>query len=496
MIRLTRRVIPAELRERKKEILGEVRGITMVDCVYNALLAGELTPVEPVSNPQEYLPDFLKDYQVEDLSKSLALNQVFNINKPGYGKTLETIMWIKVVLKKDFKALILCPKSVITTWTNQLNKYWPGWASDGMWWITNYEQLYDEQRQSIAKEIFWDVIVLDESHTIKSFKSKITQICFQLKSHNRHCLTGTPIKNRPEDLAAQLKWLDPFSITNYTDFQNMFCHLETDAWGVKPRGLTKNLQIRENLQRLLDRYCVGGEEHDIGAIEKPEYIKVRLKLPKRVRALYTKIEGEWNPELGKKVVDTQGLMEQGIKVSNAIEAATRRQQLASNCQLFDETLTNVKFEWIHDWLQGTDEKVVIFSKYAKTIDYLEKFLKSKKHSLVTVRRQDSVAMRANKISQWSKRAQVLLGTTGVLGTGVDGMQDVSCYGIFVDREWTASDNEQAEKRLYRTGQKRKVFFYILQAMGTIDVRIERVQLNKGLDAAALLEPVQEESPLD
>ena len=35
-------------------------------------------------------------------------------------------------------------------------------------------------------------------------------------------------------------------------------------------------------------------------------------------------------------------------------------------------------------------------------------------------------------------------------------------------------------------------FYILQAIGTIDIRIEKVQLDKGADAAELLNPVSEE----
>ena len=441
----------------------------------------------------DVMPDFEpKDYQVEDLALSLGRRSVFNINKPGYGKTIETILWIKINLRKDFKALILCPKSVIPSWHNQLNKYWPGWATAGVWWITNYEQLYAEERLNLALQFDWDVIVLDESHTIKSFKSKITEIVFKLKGGARHCLTGTPVKNRPEDLAAQLKWLDNSSITSYTDFQNAFCHMLQDRWGGKPQGLTKNKQMVENLQQLLQLYCVGGEEHDIGAIEKPEYIKVRLKLDPKVKELYRQVEGEWDEELQQKVVNTEALMKQGIKVSSSIEAATRRQQLTSNCQLFNEKLVNVKFDWIVDWIKGTDEKVVIYSKYAETIDKLEERLRKEKVSYDVVKRKQNSAQRGMVIERWKKQRQVLLGTTGVLGTGVDGLQEVCRYCIFVDREWTASDNEQAEKRVYRTGQTKRCIIYILQAIGTIDIKIERVQLDKGDDARKLLEPVTDE----
>lgn len=497
MIRLQKISIPKHLKEsgRDKELIGDTINGLMPDCVYNNIIAGDYDDFElPKVDLKNYnLPAYLKDYQKEDLSYTLGMENVFNINKPGYGKTLETIMWIKFVLKDNFKVLILCPKSVIGTWEEQLKKFWPDYLDHGMWWITNYEQLYNNEVFMRAKAWHWSLIVLDESHKIKSMKSKINNAVFQLEADHRHCLTGTPIKNRPQDLAAQLKWLDPYSITNFTDFQFAFCDMQRDQWGWKAKGLTKNKTMVANLQRLLDMYCIGGKEHDIGNIDQPEYIKVRLKMDPKVKNLYIKTVGEYDELLDQKIIDTEYLLEHGVKVTSAIEAAVRLQQLASNPQLFDEKLKNVKFEWIEDWLEGTDEKVVIFSKYAQSIDALEKYLKNKKIPCERVRKEQKPEMRQAAINRWNKSdTQVLLGTFGVLGTGVDGLQNNCRYVIFLDREWTASDNEQAEKRVWRTGQTRKPIFYILQCIGSIDIRIERTQLDKGHDAQELLNPVMDD----
>lgn len=491
------RTIPPQLTFRKKEILGEIKGNQMQDCLFNSIIAGEYSPSIPIANVEQLLPEGLpqlKSYQIDDLSRSLGRRYVFNINKPGYGKTLETIIWMRVNLIRDFRVLILCPKSVIeTAWYPQLNKYWPNWQKDGIFWITNYEQLYNDERYARACEIDWDCIILDESHTIKSFKSKITQRILKLRSASRHCLTGTPIKNRPEDLAAQLKWLDPSSITNFTEFQFAFCDMKRDAWGWKANGLTKDQTQIENLQKLLDVYCVGGEEHDIGVDGEPERIKVRLKLDPKVKKLYQETVGTYDTETKHRVIDTVSLMEQGVKVSNAIEAATRRQQIASNPQLFNPQLTNVKFEWILNWLESTNEKVLIMSKYAETIDELDRYLRNAGIKLTRCARSMSPRVRALSIDRWKNgSSQALLGTFGVLGTGTDGLQDACRYEIHVDRNWTHSDNDQAERRIYRTGQGGKVVIYILQAIGTIDVQIERVQYAKGQDAEKLLEPVPED----
>ena len=63
MIRLQWRSIPKSLLYRKNEILGEIRGNMMVDCVYNACLAGELSDNASLQNIDDFVPSFLKDYQ-------------------------------------------------------------------------------------------------------------------------------------------------------------------------------------------------------------------------------------------------------------------------------------------------------------------------------------------------------------------------------------------------------------------------------------------------
>ena len=208
-----------------------------------------------------------------------------------------------------------------------------------------------------------------------------------------------------------------------------------------------------------------------------------------VKKLYNMAVGEYDKELKQRIIDTNGLLDRGVEIKNAIEAVIRRQQIASNPQLFNPKYKNVKFEWILDWLDGTNEKVVIFSKYSRTIDNLELLLKTKGYKYSRISSEQKMEQRKLAIDEWKRSKQALLGTFGVLGTGVDGLQECCHYIIFIDRAWTSSDNEQAEKRIFRVGQTVQPVIYILQAIGTVDVRIEQVQNQKGYDARILLEPI-------
>ena len=68
----------------------------------------------------------------------------------------------------------------------------------------------------------------------------------------------------------------------------------------------------------------------------------------------------------------------------------------------------MKFEWILDWLDGTDEKVIIFSKFAKTIEQLDKLLRSKKYKVTTIQQKMSAAQRQLNYQNWKRKWQSLL----------------------------------------------------------------------------------------
>nr|GME01236.1 putative SWI/SNF-related matrix-associated actin-dependent regulator of chromatin subfamily A member 3-like 3 [Ipomoea batatas] len=64
-----------------------------------------------------------------------------------------------------------------------------------------------DAESSIFHKVDWHRIVLDEAHTIKSWKTISARAAFKLSAHCRWCLTGTPIQNNLQDLYSLMCFL-------------------------------------------------------------------------------------------------------------------------------------------------------------------------------------------------------------------------------------------------------------------------------------------------
>ncbi|KAH7396861.1 SNF2 family N-terminal domain-containing protein [Phaeosphaeria sp. MPI-PUGE-AT-0046c] len=92
--------------------------------------------------------------------------------------------------------------------------------------ITTYQVLASEHAScgdgpdGLQKGCFavnWYRIMLDEAHTIKNRNAKMTKACYDVRSHYRWCLTGTPMQNNLDELQSLIKFL---RILPYSDMSN------------------------------------------------------------------------------------------------------------------------------------------------------------------------------------------------------------------------------------------------------------------------------------
>lgn len=451
-----------------------------------------------------------RDYQCDDLKRMYYLKNVFNRNKPGYGKTFETIEYCR--LKDLHKILIICPKTVIPQWKEQFARWWPDVAQmvhtgglgpqggERSIYVTNYEQLtprcigHQGRRKILkpsqvwqhCKQWSWDLIVLDESHRIKNASAQISIAVKDLPAKSRMCLSGTPILGHPDDLWSQLQFLNPqWSGNSYWEFAKRFCEIEKNNFGFKPIGLTPSEGARKLLADVLSCISVGGNNQNV--TQGKNYIPIKLPMTLEQRNLYKDIVN----------LALDNLEKQGVTIKNAMDQIVKQQQVTTNCCKFVEAgcKSNPKFDWIRDWLEDNEgEPLVVFTKFAETAKALSDYLNKQKigNELFIGEMSGKSRLKAREsFVQHSAVTRVLIGTIGALGTGTDGLQYVCSNVVFLDRDWTPGLNEQAEDRINRSGAKGMTNVWLLNMEKSIDEYVEGIQDKKAEDIEEVFKRVSD-----
>ena len=139
------------------------------------------------------------------------------------------------------------------------------------------------------------------------------------------------------------------------------------------------------------------------------------------------------------------------------------------------------FEWVDNFLEEDDGKLILFAVHKKVIQEL--YARYKKQAVYVdgsvVGRQRQTAF---KQFQTDKRTRVFIGNVQAAGVGWNGT--VANTVAFVELGWVPGEHIQAEDRAHRIGTKKPVTVYYLVGKGTIEKSLCRIlqQKQRVLDA--------------
>ena len=435
----------------------------------------------------------LREHQLYALELMTSNTELLIAYSMGTGKTLIALSWIRYALKQGLikDALIVCPAGLVGMWYQALDElplfegfdqrtidnirnaititsFQKTWNSEKK--FVGYDENGYKKYQKIVKlrdwvDKPWGAIIIDESHSIGAHDSNQTATAITLGklARYRFAMTGTPVHGGGgvEDfskLYGQLQFL-----TKGTAFKNWtaFCKECVTGYNSWRKPISYNTN---HCRALLQEYGIVCRLED--CIDMPGKTEQMVACPLSERKVYEDIcEGRLEPY--------------GIDIDIAGGQYIKMLQICSGSMKLDDKKTLglkcSKDGALGDILNGTDDAVVVFCTYRASVDRCVKIGKKAGRKVVSFDGR-------SKKETWKEfqegKADMIVCQYQAGSAGLNLQRSHTM--VFFEPNTSALIMEQAQGRIYRSGQDKKCIYYYLHTPKTIEEKVLKT-VKSGVD---------------
>jgi SNF2 family DNA or RNA helicase len=381
----------------------------------------------------------LFDYQQKIVNDAKCSNALFM--KMGTGKTITSL---RIAEKfKCEKLLVVCLKSKIQDWIDEIEE--ETYFCKDEYMVINYESIW---RNTKALDFTNNktMIIVDESHKIKNPKSKVSQYMRYLGRLTKYklILTGTPQNEEYYDYWMQMGFIDsPTYDIPLKDFEEYYVNYTLDYQAGHFFKRIEGYSNTEKLKNAINEKAFYKEyESNYG---KPIEIFESLDTPKEYKS-FMKIK-----------------VYEDVVADNDMSLRTYLRQCCSGFIKEYQLKDNAKLKWLEDFLEITNDRVVIFVNYNIEIDLIKNLCNklNRKYSIYNGEIKDLTNFK-------NENNGIAIVNYASGATGINDLC-ISNIGIF----FSPPDGDyilfsQAKSRLDRIGQTKQPIFYFLKCKSTIE----------------------------
>ena len=390
------------------------------------------------------------------------------------GKTVQALAWLQ--LRPELRpAIVVCPATVKINWeretkawlsspnTQILNGRWGGQETNADIIIVNYDilaDIHDKKKRVIQqgwlpalRNVHAKVLILDECQKISNNSAR-TKAIKTLAKNIPHILglSGTPIRKRPIQFYNILQLIDKQLLPpSRFEYATRYCGAHHNGFGWDFNGAS-NI---EELHHIISRVMIRRTQKEIYP-ELPERIRSYIPLELDNRKEYDAAENNFTTWAKEQAVITHR------ELQNRTEAL---KQLATKGKMKNAV------QWIKDFLDGSEEKLVVFAWHHFAIHHLMEAFPG-----VSVQVTGAVtgAARQSAIDsfQTDPTRRLFLGNIEAGGIGIS--LAAASTVAFVELGQGPSDHDQAEQRIFHIGKTDVLTTYYLLGENTIEERVARL----------------------
>ncbi|MGA2451554.1 MAG: DEAD/DEAH box helicase [Polyangiaceae bacterium] len=389
----------------------------------------------------------------------------------GLGKTLETICALRG------RTLVVCPKSVIHNWVDELARFRPALRStvyhgqkreldeDADVTLTTYAVLRLDAH--VLTERTFDVVVLDEAQAIKNFDSQTARAAFELRGAFRVALSGTPVENRLEELWSVMHFANPGLLGGVSDFRERY---------VGPIA-SGQAEAAERLRAKIRPFVLRRTKAEVLPELPPRTDCVlHVELDESERQVYDAVRAATKQSVIDKLA--QG---GGAGALAALEALLRLRQAACHTALVpgQRAESSSKVERLVEALEesvAAHHKALVFSQWTSLLDLVEPHLA--RAGIGFTRLDGSTVDRGAVVREFQSDdgPPVMIVSLKAGGTGLN--LTAADHVFLLDPWWNPAVEDQAADRAHRIGQDRPVMVHRMVSKDTVEERMLVLQEKK------------------
>lgn len=435
------------------------------------------------------------DHQKLGLARLLTENRWMDASEMGVGKSAIIANRLKY-MKDDEQCLIVCPKSVIYGWREQLKEHagldcvaidgdrekrtinirrdWPRIK------VSGYESLlYTPAFYNVA----WTYLVGDELQKCKNFSAQ-TSKSFRVLSEKAtyvYGLSGTPAPNGLQDWQGVLACIKPdlLPVRTKTAFESRYCVKEAmGPNGTPPCRISGYRNVQE-----LHGYIASITSR----VTKAEALDLP---PKTYSSRVVTLDGEqariYRDLKKDAVARLLTLKQEGtISLRNVLTESLRLLQVVGGFVPLDDGRVHeldkkAKLSALADVLdEAGNKQVVIWCCFRDEVSFLMKWLPENYGPTASLMGGMGLEDRFENVQAFREgTARYFVGTAAAGGTGINGLH-VADTCVYYSRDHNFASYAQSQDRCHRIGTKSAVSIIKLIAANTVDVRVDESLDNKG-----------------
>jgi len=406
------------------------------------------------------------DIIMEGPNRNFVANSVVVHN---CGKTIQSLAWLYAHPELR-PALIVVPACLKLNWERKSHEWlinptvqvlYGRQKKDSIWCediiITNYDLLIMDitKKETLAKFISKNmnikVMIIDECSYISNPQSQRSKAvkCLSMAVPHIVALSGTPITSRPKQFFPILNALHPNQFPSFFHYAQRYCGPRMTPWGWDFDGASNMEELHSILSEAI---MIRRKKKDV-LKDLPDKLKSVVPIDIDNREEYNAADENY----------IEWLKSQGQK--SKAERASRAEVIAKTegmRQLAVKGKMKSVIAWIEDFLNASDEKLIVFTYHIWARDKLYETFKN----VAVLSDGGTNVQKAEDVFQNNKETRIFIGNISSSGMGIT--LTASSNVVFVEYPWTPDLLQQAEDRAHRIGQNNKVTIHYLVAQDTAD----------------------------